>query len=90
MKYTVIWSESAEKQLKRFDRIIIKQIYRKVCELADDPYRNTRKLVGQDGYRLRVGDYRVIYRIDNNKLEILILKAGHRKKHLLEKKMGLP
>ena len=79
MKYVVIWSESAEKQLNKLDRTIAKQIYRKVGELADDPYRNTRKLVGQDGYRLRVGDYRVIYRIDNNKLEIFILKAGHRK-----------
>ena len=79
MIYTVIWSESAEKQLKKLDRSVAKQIYRKVGQLAEDPYRNTKRLVGMDGYRLRVGDYRVIYRIDNNKLEILILKTGHRK-----------
>jgi mRNA interferase RelE/StbE len=79
MKYAIVWSESAEKQLKKLDRSIAKQIYRKVGELADDPYRNTKILVGIEGRRLRIGDYRVIYKIDNNKLEILILNTGHRK-----------
>ncbi|MFZ2454952.1 MAG: type II toxin-antitoxin system RelE/ParE family toxin [Candidatus Altiarchaeia archaeon] len=79
MKYTILWSESAEKQLKKLDRSIAKQIYRKVGELADDPYRNTKRLVGIEGHRLRVGDYRVIYKVNSNKLEILILKTGHRK-----------
>jgi mRNA interferase RelE/StbE len=37
------------------------------------------KLVGDPGYKLRVGDYRVIIDIDNKKLTILVLKAGHRK-----------
>jgi len=38
------------------------------------------KLVGDSGYRLRVGDYRVILDIDEGNLIILVIKIGHRKK----------
>jgi mRNA interferase RelE/StbE len=37
------------------------------------------KLVGDPGYKLRVGDYRIIMDIENNKLKILVLKVGQRK-----------
>jgi mRNA interferase RelE/StbE len=43
------------------------------------PQAYVTKLVGDPGYKLRVGDYRLIMDIDNNKLTILVLKAGHRK-----------
>jgi len=79
MEYRIIWSESAEKQLKKLEHIIAKQIHRKVGELSKDPFRNSKKLVGERGYRLRVGDYRVIYDIDGSKLLILVIKVGHRR-----------
>ena len=55
-----------------------RQIYSKVEELADSPYRNVRKLKGEKGFRLRIGDYRVIFDIDGKRLRILVLKVGHR------------
>lgn len=51
--------------------------------LGDDPYRpdaDVRKLTGQtDRYRLRVGDYRVIYRINNGQLIIEVIAVAHRR-----------
>jgi len=80
MKYQIIWSESAAKQLKRLNRTVARHIYRKVEELSTDPYRNVKKLVSERGFRVRVGDYRVIFDIDGDRLRILILKVGHRSK----------
>nr|WP_236682719.1 type II toxin-antitoxin system RelE/ParE family toxin [Rickettsia felis] len=37
-----------------------------------------KKLIGYDGYRLRIGDYRVIYRINKGKLEILVINVDVR------------
>ncbi|MBE5937719.1 MAG: type II toxin-antitoxin system RelE/ParE family toxin [Lachnospiraceae bacterium] len=42
------------------------------------PEGNTKKLSGHDLYRLRVGDYRIIYTIDNGKLVICVIDAGNR------------
>ena len=43
------------------------------------PEGYVRKLVGDEGYRLRVGEYRVIVDLDEEKLMILVLRIGHRK-----------
>ncbi|EME98575.1 RelE/StbE family addiction module toxin [Streptomyces mobaraensis NBRC 13819 = DSM 40847] len=51
--------------------------------LGDDPYRedaDVKKLSGPSGlYRLRVGGYRVAYRVDNGELVILVVKVGDRR-----------
>lgn len=56
-------------------------IREKLAQLAIDPYAqnsNVTKLQGRPGYRLRVGDWRVIYDIQNDELIILILKIASR------------
>jgi len=51
-----------------------------IDELAEDPRpRNSRKLRGKEGWRIRVGDYRAIYEIDDEAREVLILDIGHRR-----------
>jgi mRNA interferase RelE/StbE len=54
-----------------------------LARLGDDPYRedsDVKKLAGQEGlYRLRVGNYRVAYQIDNGRLVILVVKIAHRR-----------
>lgn len=46
--------------------------------LAEDPHpRNSRKLQGREGWRIRVGDYRVIYDIDDTTREVLVVTLGH-------------
>lgn len=78
MKYQVIWAESAARELGKLEPSVARQIYSKVGELADNPYRNVRKLRGDKGFRLRVGDYRVIFDVDGERLRVLVLKVGHR------------
>lgn len=80
MKFQIIWSESAAKELKKLDRTVANRIYKKVSQLSENPYHSdVTKIVGDPYFRLRVGDYRIIFDIQNNMLRILVLKVGHRK-----------
>ena len=78
MPYAIIWSHSAEEELCKLEHGIAWRIYQKVGELSQNPFRNTIKLAGEPGYRLRVGDYGIIFDVQHAKLHILILKVGHR------------
>ena len=79
MKFEIIWSDSAFRDLKKLDRTISKIIFEKVSLLVDEPYRYVQKLVGLPFFKLRVGDYRVILGIKQEVLQILVIKVGHRK-----------
>lgn len=79
-KFNIIWSNKAKLQLAKFPTSIKKAIYSKVSDLEFNPYiKGVKKLRGIDCFRLRVGDYRVIFEIEKNELRILILFLGHRK-----------
>ena len=80
MPFEIIWSDSAVTQLKKLDRSVANQIFQKVTQLKESPYRNIKRIVGSPFFRLRVGDYRVIIDIQESVLRVLILKIGHRKK----------
>jgi mRNA interferase RelE/StbE len=81
LTYRIEFKKSAAKALKKVpkrDRIRIRD---KIDSLADNlPDPNITKLKGDNPFhRLRVGDYRIIYEIQNDVLIILVLKIGHRK-----------
>mgnify|MGYP001593763097 CR=1 FL=1 len=78
MTFQIIWSDSASNSIKKLDKIIAKQIYNKVGELKENPYRYVKKLTGSPCFRLRVGDYRILMEINQGILQILIVKVGHR------------
>lgn len=62
-------------------RNIAQLIREKLEVIAVDPYAdhpNTKKLQGREGYRLRVGDWRVIYKMQNEQLIIVVLKIASR------------
>ncbi len=80
MRFRIIWSQPAARELKKLDRVVAKRIFEKVGELEEGPYRHVTKLAGLPYYRMRVGDYRVIVDIKNDVLRVLVLKVGHRKK----------
>ncbi|MEW6201766.1 MAG: type II toxin-antitoxin system RelE/ParE family toxin [bacterium] len=80
MEYSVIISNSAEKELKSLDHKIADRIGSRLLILEDNPKPpNSKHLKGTTFYRLRIGDYRVIYNIDNEMRIINILSIGHRK-----------
>jgi len=80
MRFQIIWSESAANELKKLDRTLSKRIFNKVSQLSENPYHfDVIKMVGDPYFRLRVGDYRVIFDIQNDLLRILIIKVGHLK-----------
>lgn len=71
---------SAERELLRLNKKLGQRILQKIGLLKDNPYgQNSQKLEGGKGYRIRIGDYRVVYTIDKDKQRILIIKIGHRR-----------
>ena len=83
MKYAFRWRERAVRQLRAIPQTAALTILRALAPLGDDPRRpdaDTMKLTGHaDRYRLRVGDYRVIYEIADEQLIILVVGVGHRR-----------
>ncbi len=79
MTYEIIFSDKAFRQLKKLEKKIHERIIAVLERIRIRPEAYVTKLVDDPGYKLRVGDYRVIMDIENNKLKILVLKVGHRK-----------
>ncbi|MDJ0636880.1 MAG: type II toxin-antitoxin system RelE/ParE family toxin [Xenococcaceae cyanobacterium MO_188.B29] len=79
--YKIEWKQSAKKELKKLDKQVISRILQAVENLADNPYpSNSKKLIGSDAvYRIRVGNYRIIYNIQSSVLIIEVIKIGHRR-----------
>ena len=80
MTYDIIFSDKAFRQLKKMEKNIQKRIIAVLERIRIRPEVHVTKLTGDSGYKIRVGDYRVIMDIDNKKLHILVLKVGHKKK----------
>ena len=78
--YRIEFRPAAVKQLQAIERKGQRRIIHRIEALADDPRpRGAHKLAGSDStYRIRVGDYRVVYDILDAKLIVLIVKVGHR------------
>jgi mRNA interferase RelE/StbE len=79
--YTVLTTKSFAKALSRLPVNWQKRIVHKIKEVAADPYarhNNVTKLQGRDGYRLRIGDWRVIYELRDDHLELWTLEVGAR------------
>ncbi len=75
----MLFSDLALKQLRKLDREMRQRIITTIERIRIRPDTYIRKLVGDEGYRLRVGNYRVILDIDKEQLVILILRIGHRR-----------
>lgn len=76
----VIFSHSSEKELLKLNRPLAQKILLKTAELGNDPFgQGAKKLEGGKGYRIRVGDYRVVYTIDHFSKTITIIRVKHRK-----------
>ncbi|MBI3781320.1 MAG: type II toxin-antitoxin system RelE/ParE family toxin [candidate division NC10 bacterium] len=80
MKYTIEIKRSAEREMTRLPDLIHSRVSEKILALEVEPRPSgSRKLEGGEGYRLRVGDYRVLYTIDDQKQRVLIYSIAHRR-----------
>ena len=79
-EYTIIFATSARKQLEALKASIVNRIFPKIEALAKEPYpRGCRKLHGEENlWRIRIGDYRVIYAIYDKKRIVDIIAVRHR------------
>lgn len=82
MSYSIFYAKRAMKALKEMPGDVSKAIRKKLELIAQapfDPHPNVKKLQGRQGYRLRQGDWRVIYEIQQERIIILVLEIGLRK-----------
>lgn len=80
-RYDVQLTKQARKGLNRVDRPAQVRILKALALLRDHPRPAAAKvLVGQPGYlRVRVGDYRIVYTVQDDRLLVLVLATGHRR-----------
>lgn len=80
VSYDLRVKESAKRELRQIPRPDLRRIARRIEGLAVDPRRaGCEKLAGDLGYRVRQGDYRIIYTIDDENHIVEVLKVGHRR-----------
>lgn len=77
--YKLVFTATADSQLEKLDKPVKERIIRSLERIRFIPEPHLKKLVGEPGYRFRVGDYRVIVDLIKDELVILIIKIGHRK-----------
>src|SRR4029077_6827409 len=80
MSYRVVIKVSAEKELAALPAHTRERIHQRILSLESDPRpRGAKKLQGQEAYRLRVGDYRVLYTVDDSARQVMVYAIGHRR-----------
>ena len=80
MKYTVEITSSAQRQFKKLPEAIQENFIPKILSLEETPRPvGIKKLQAFDYYRIRIGDYRIVYSINDQARLIKILDLGHRK-----------
>ena len=77
--FNIEWSSEAGYQLSKLEHSDIKRIIHKMEKAADNPTHYFKRLTGRNEWKLRVGDYRVIVRLNISKKRIFVVTLGHRK-----------
>ncbi|MBS3106861.1 type II toxin-antitoxin system RelE/ParE family toxin [Candidatus Woesearchaeota archaeon] len=77
--YSLEFTETAQKQFAKLERLVQERITRVLERICTRPQSYLVRLVGEPLYKLRVGDYRLIISMDEGRLILLVIKVGHRK-----------
>ena len=78
--YKVYFRKSAAKELEKLPKAALRKIIKRIERLSDEPRpAGCEKLSGQELYRIRQGDYRIVSSIQDIELTIWVIKVGHRK-----------
>jgi len=78
--YSIEWKSSAAGELKKLDKAVFHRVLESVKSLSANPRpMGVRKLTGaENAYRIRCGNYRIVYTIQDRKLMVEIIRIGHR------------
>ena len=78
--YSIFFKDSVRKDLAAIPKNDLQRIIERIGNLAENPRPlGCEKLSGQEKYRLRQGNYRIIYSIEDNQLIVWVVKVGHRR-----------
>ena len=78
--YAVELLPSAAKALAKLEPAVQRRLARRIDKLSQDPRADAVKLRGADDiWRARVGDYRILYRVADDRLLVLVIRIGHRR-----------
>lgn len=78
--YSVFFKASAHKDLNLIPKADLKRIMERIGALAQNPRPlGSEKLSGQERYRIRQGNYRIVYSIEDLKLTVWVVKVAHRR-----------
>jgi mRNA interferase RelE/StbE len=79
--YALLIKRSAERDLRQLPRATFERVNKRILALRDDPRpHGVRKLAGAlEGWRIRVGDYRILYQIDDGAQTVTIVRVKHRR-----------
>ena len=79
-RYRIELKKSAGKELAQIPKKDLRRVTEKIAALADNPRpKGCEKLSGQDKYRIRQGNYRILYSIEDDVLVVCVVKIAHRK-----------
>ena len=80
MAYEILIDRPAQKGIQKLDATIRRRIGQVIVDLANDPRpASSKPLVNRPAWRVRVGDYRVIYEIDDAARQVTVVYVGHRR-----------
>jgi mRNA interferase RelE/StbE len=80
MKYSLVVTPKAERQFLRLDTTVRARVTEAMAALRDNPRPfGCIRMKGGEGYRVRVGDYRVVYEIHDRTVTVIVVGVGHRR-----------
>jgi len=81
MAYEVVLKPSAAREFRKLPKPIRKRIGKKIDELAENPRPpDAKALAGEEGFlRVRAGEYRIVYTVQDRALIVLVVRIGHRR-----------
>ena len=78
--YSLVIKKSAERELRALPKADVRRVTERIRGLAPNPRPpGNEKLSGQERYRIRQGDYRIVYAVDDEGHAVEIVKIGHRR-----------
>jgi mRNA interferase RelE/StbE len=78
--YSIFFRESVHKDLRAMSKGNLARILERISALSQDPRPvGSEKLTGMERYRIRQGDYRIVYQVQDDRLEVWVVKVGHRR-----------